>query len=664
MTGRKEPPRRFRVAAVHRRMGIAAGTFGLLLGVVLYRAFALTVLEHPKMEALARAQYLRRVRLPGARGPILDRNGAELAVSVEVPSVYANPHHLRGREEEVARKLAAVLGADPYLLMERFRSKRYFVWVKRRITPEQAEQVRKLHLPGVALRKEARRFYPNGPLASQVLGFVGSEGKGLEGIELALDAWLRGSRSVVPGIRDAMGRPVFVSGLPDLGPASGHEVILTLDKSIQDVAQRALEEAVAETQAKGGTLVVLDPRTGDVLAMANAPGFDPNVPEGAKPRQWRNRAVTDAFEPGSVTKVFTLAGALETGVVRVSDQVYCERGRITVDEHVIRDSHPHEWLTVAQCIQKSSNICLYKIAQRLGKRRLYEYLRSFGFGERTGISLPGERRGRVRPWRRWSEAGLANISFGQGFTVTALQLATAVSALANGGRLPKPRIVRSVRDASGQVSVASEVRTRRVVAPWVARKVIQVMETVVQPGGTGVEAALEDWPVAGKTGTAQKVDPETGRYSNEKWVASFVGVVPADDPRLVIVVMVDEPQTAHYGGEVAAPVFRKVAAASLEILGVPRRVSGKRRTKRRPFRVPVFRTDAPPAPPLPVSVGKRVGMGVPDFTGMTIPQAIEAASKAGLSCHMVGTGLAVRQVPAPGRAPAETPCQVTFQPPD
>jgi len=651
------------------RMIVTAVVLSALFGVALYRAFALTVVQHAKMKHLAEAQYMRTVQLPGVRGSIVDRHGSALAVSVEVSSIYANPKEMKGHAEENAQILAAAIGADPYLLTERFRSNRYFVWIQRRVGPDVLKRVRSLHIKGIYFKKEMRRFYPNGRLAGQVIGFVGSDDKGLEGSELQFNQWLTGSRSQVTGLKDALGRAVFVDGLPDLGPASGHTVVLTLDKTIQFEAQKALEEAVTKTEAKGGTLVVMDPKTGEILALANAPGFDPNTPQGSKPRQWRDRAVTDTFEPGSVTKVFTLAATLETRVATVDDHVYCENGRITVDDHIIRDSHAHKWLTVTQCIKKSSNICTFKLAERLGRKRLYDYLRSFGFGQRTGIRLPGERRGRLRPWRRWSRAALANISFGQGFTVTAVQLCAGLSALANGGTLYPPRILRSVRDADGNVTLVTRPRGRRVVAPWVAHTVIDVMRTVVQPGGTGVQAAMEDYPVAGKTGTAQKVDPETGRYSNERWVASFMGVVPADDPALAIVVMVDEPQTEHYGGDVAAPVFKRVAQAALDVLAVPRRPGGSRtkvhknaasRTKSRSVSLASV---VPAAPALPAATPQGPSRHVPDFSGLTMYQVVEAARKAGLTCRLEGSGVAVNQSPPPGSAPADVECRVSFSAP-
>ncbi len=647
---------------IRLRMVLAGAVIALLFVLAFYRAFALTVLDHDKMHDAARAQYHKEVRVPGARGDILDRNGIALAVSVEVPSIEANPRKLRTKEETAARRLSAVLGTDPYLLAERFRTNRSFVWVSRQVSPKQAKAVMALGIEGVALRKEPRRFYPNGSLAGQVLGIVDIDGKALDGVELSLDRWLSPSRSVVAGLKDAMGRPVFVDGLPTLGPTSGRTVVLTIDKSIQYEAQQALEETVEANEAKGGALVVMDPRTGEVLAMADAPGFDPNNARASRPDQRRNRAVTDALEPGSVTKIFTLSAVLEKRVAQTSTHVFCENGRIKVDDHVIRDSHPHKWLTVTQCIQKSSNICTYKLARRIGRATLYQYLRAFGFGSRTGIRLPGERKGRIRPWRRWSEAGLANISFGQGFTVTAVQLAAALSALGNGGIWRRPRILKSVRDADGNVTMLTSSPGRRVVGRWVARKVIRVMQTVVQPGGTGVQAALDDWRVAGKTGTAQKVDPETGSYSKDRWVASFIGLVPADNPRLAIVVMVDEPKVRHYGGEVAAPAFARVAEAGLKILGVPPTKPRSHRRKKRARPPGPTESLLPAAPPLPTAPVEGGEGGMPDFSGLTIHQALALAHRHGLTCRFSGTGLAVHQVPAPGGS-VGGPCQVDFEPP-
>jgi cell division protein FtsI (penicillin-binding protein 3) len=648
------------------RLYAAAAVFGCLFIALVVRAFALQVVDGDRMRKLARNQYRRKVSLPGARGRIVDRHGSPLAVSVEVPSVYANPQKLKGREREVARALAGVLDHDPYLLEERFRSDRYFVWVKRKVSPEESQKVQELGLEGVNIKREMRRFYPNGRLAGHVLGFSGLEGNGLEGIELHFERWLKPSRSTTMGLRDALGRAIFVDGLPDLGPATGNEVVLTIDKNIQFEADRALAAAVEEHDAKGGALVVMDPKTGQILAMSSAPTFDPNNHTMATPDDWRNRPVTDAFEPGSVTKVFTLAAALETKVAKPTDNVYCEDGRIEVDDYPIRDSHPHKWLTVTECIQKSSNICTFKLAQRLGKRRLYTYLRQFGFGTRSGVELPGERYGRLRHWRRWSRVALANISFGQGFTATAVQIAAAVAALANGGTLYVPHVVRSIRDANQRVVALYRPRGRRAISRWVSKKVVSIMETVIRPGGTGVLAALDDYPVAGKTGTAQKVDPETGRYSKEHWVASFVGIVPADDPALAVVVLIDEPQEKYYGGEVAAPVFRQVAKAALEILGVPRRKKGKRRArsrrgKKRGSSGTGLSTGRSVAPPLPVAQPSGPVREIPDFTGMGLHEVLETARKAGLSCKVEGSGIAVNQSPPPGPAPKEAECRVGLQ---
>jgi len=644
------------------RLCIASGIFAMALLAMIYRAFALTIIDGERMSKLARSQYKSKISLPSARGRILDRHGSPMAVSVEVPSIYANPRQMQEDPRVVARALSKVLDSDPYLLEERFNKDKYFVWVERLVSPEAAEKVKALNLSGVHIRKEMRRFYPNGELAGHVLGFSGIEGTGLEGIELHFDRWLKGRESESYGLRDALGRKVFVKGLPDLGPSSGSDVVLTIDKNIQFVADKVLAKTVEMYEAKGGTLVAMDPRTGDLLAISNAPNFDPNNHKSAKPEFWRNRAVTDAFEPGSVTKVFTLAAALETRVARTDGQIYCENGRIEVDDYPIRDSHPNKWLTVKECIQKSSNICTYKLARRLGKRRLYNYLRQFGFGSRTGVELPGERRGLLRHWRRWSHVALANVSFGQGFTSTGVQLAAAVSALANGGTLYTPHIVRSVRGADNKILSIYRPRGRRAISKWVSRRVLDVMKTVVEPGGTGMAAALEHYPVAGKTGTAQKVDPKTGRYSQDHWVASFIGVVPADDPVLAVVVMIDEPKNEYYGGKVAAPVFQEFAREALKIMGVPkRRGSGKKKSKKVKNKIlneTPLSTSRSVAPPLPIAQPTGPVQEMPDFTGMTFHGVLETARKAGLKCTVEGSGIVVNQSPAPGPAPKGAPCRV------
>jgi len=423
-------------------------------------------------------------------------------------------------------------------------------------------------LEGIGLVMEGRRFYPKGPLMAHVLGFAGMDGQGLEGIERRYEPYLRGDKQNVVLQRDALGRTVFPKGPNDPGPAPGHSVTLTADEVIQYIAEKELEEAVEASHAKGGIVIVMEPRTGAILAMAVSPRFDPNAVRAISADRWRNRALTDAFEPGSTMKMFVAAAALEEKVLAPGSLIYGEQGRMVVANTVIHDHDKSGWMTFAQVIQRSSNIGAVKAALSLGETRVHHYLTAFGFGEKAEIDLPGEAPGLVKEPRDWGRRSLASIAIGQEIGVTPLQLITAVSAIANGGWLMKPFVVSEIRDGSGQLvfQAVPQVR-RRPIVPETAQALGTILEGVVVLG-TGSRAAIPGYRVAGKTGTAQKIDPETGGYSPTQFVGSFVGYVPAQDPRLAILVVIDEPQDEAWGGVIAAPVFRRVAEQALPYLGV------------------------------------------------------------------------------------------------
>ncbi|MBX3250206.1 MAG: penicillin-binding protein 2, partial [Myxococcales bacterium] len=542
-----------------RWMKVRIGLLGVLVlagaGMVTRRAYELQVERAPALREMAEEQYLRSVRLAPKRGAILDRHGAELAVSVDVDSVWASPREIQregGDPSQIVARLAELLEIDRERVERRLRSDRFFVWVKRHVTPETAARVREAALPGVHIEREARRFYPNRELAAHVLGFANIDGVGIEGLELSLEERLRGSRRTVPAIRDRRGRIVFSETLLDDSAGQGADVTLTIDRTIQRVAERELALAVQTFEAKAGSVVVMDPQSGEILAIADYPTFDPNHPGAAPPSHRRNRAVTDRFEPGSTVKPFTVAAALNAGRVRPEQRIDCENGAMRVDEYVIHDTTPHEELTPAQILAYSSNIGTAKIGNTLGREGLYRAFRAFGFGESSGLPLPGEASGNLRHFRRWYEMDAATISFGQGVSVTSVQLANAMSVIANGGVLVRPTLVRRVTGPSGETieETRPEVR-RRVVSERTARLVADMLTAVTGPGGTATEAAIDGFLVAGKTGTAQKADYVGGGYARDQWVSSFVGFVPADRPRLVISVVIDEPIIAYYGGVVA-----------------------------------------------------------------------------------------------------------------
>jgi cell division protein FtsI (penicillin-binding protein 3) len=651
-----------------RMMIVALLVLGLLAGVV-HRAYRLQVTEGARLREMAEQQYLKEMDLPPRRGTIYDRHGTPLAVSVDVDSVYANPRVVGERAAEAARGLSEVLGLDTWSLQRQLSSRRYFTWIKRRISPAEAKRVRELGIRGVYLTPESRRFYPNHGLGGSVVGFAGLDARGLEGVELAYDEWLRGSSVRVAGLRDALGRYVHSEGAQPVTSAT-HDLQLTLDKLIQFETEQAIGDAYREVHPKSGWVaaVVMEPRTGDILAMASVPSFDPNHYAEAKPWQWRNRAVTDAFEPGSTMKVFTVAAALEQGLVQPGDVFDCEKGRWRIGHYTIHDSHPNDELDVVGTLKKSSNICAAKIGFRVGKSGLHRALRRFGFGRQTGVELPGERAGVLRSPKRWSDVALANISFGQGLTTTALHLARGMSAIANGGVLMRPRLVSGIRNDRGEVVKSFPPEGTRLLPHGVADRLLSMLTAVTERGGTGVDAALERFTVAGKTGTAQKVDPVTGTYATDRWVSSFMGAVPATKPRLVIVAVVNEPSgDKHYGGEVAGPVFKRIAEKALPYLGVKAdRPADRPERQRRSEDVPIASegyVDEEHAPPLPGESGEGGEVLVPDFTGMSIGEVLNAVRHADLRLELEGSGRAVAQSPGPGPAARQTVCRVSFRPP-
>ena len=639
------------------------------------RAYRLQVEETGRLRGMAEQQYLKEIELPPRRGTILDRHGAPLAVSVDVDSIYANPRMVGEQAPVVAKKLAELLELPTSTVATQLASPRFFAWIKRRVPPQVAKRVREAKLRGVFLTQESRRYYPNHGLGSTVVGFAGADARGLEGVELAYDAWLRGSRLRVAGLRDALGRRVFSEGTTEQS-TGGHDVVLTLDKLIQFETERALAVAVKDVRPNTGWVaaVVMDPATGDLLAMSSMPSYDPNRYAQAKPGERRNRTVADAFEPGSTMKAFSLTSVVQAGLTREEERIHCENGRYRVGRYTIHDAHPHGILSMAEVFQKSSNIGTAKLAFRLGKQRLYDALKGFGFGERTGLDLPGERVGILRPPTRWANITLTNVAFGQGVTTTMLHLARALSALGNDGKLMRPRLVTRIRHGKGHTVREFPVEGRQILAPAVAQRMRRIMVGVTEKGGTGTDAALERYTVAGKTGTAQKVDPVTGTYSSDRWVSSFMGLVPASRPRLAIVVVINEPAgVKHYGGEVAGPVFKQIAQQALHYLGVQPDTDAagakKDRSKDPAKQKPTAKEAPTPEGPAeeesdsPEGAAEGPQVTVPDFTGLSLAETIRLARQSGLRLEVRGGGRATAQSPGPGPAPRQTVCRVSFRPP-
>jgi cell division protein FtsI (penicillin-binding protein 3) len=666
------------------------------------RAFNLQVREAERLRAMAEEQYLREVELPPRRGRILDRNGAELASTADVDSIYCNPRRLPD-PADAARRLAKVLGMDRRELEKKLEQRRFFAWVKRKVTPDEAAAVKELALPGVAFVREPRRFYPNRSLAATVMGLSGADGRGLDGVELALDKQLTGTTSSVVGIRDALGRDLVVDGMPDGPTGVGSDVVLTIDRYLTFVTERAIADGQARTHAKDIVAVVMDPRSGELLAMASVPTFNPNDPSEAAGA--RDRAITDAYEPGSTMKTFTIASALDAGVVRAEDRIDCLQGKMMVGKYSIHDTHAHGVITVAEVFKFSSNIGATKIARKLGRDGLSDALERFGFGRPTGVGLPGERSGVIRSVDKWGDIGFANVSFGQGLTVTPLQMVTGVSAIAAGGMYHAPRVVSRVVEPDGTVetpatpSAAAAKPDHRVMSESAARTMLGIMRGVTEEGGTAKQAAIDGYVVGGKTGTAQKV--ANGHYDPNKWVSSFVGVVPIEAPRLAIIVVVDEPQGGHLGGAVAAPIFKEIAEQALRYLHVPPSVepavAAKAKGTTAPHKASVDADDAPAAegPPtdLPVYAdsdgpgddpalaeqwnavaGAEGGRGgapplaptaIPNFSGMTIGEAIRAAHKSGVELAFddatgTASGVVLAQNPGPGPSSRGALCRVAL----
>jgi cell division protein FtsI (penicillin-binding protein 3) len=651
------------------RLYLSAGLVACAFGGLCWRAYVLQVRESERLKQMAEDQYLKDVELPPKRGRILDRNGAELAASAEVDSVHVNARMLLAADRvgETARALAEALHLDRRELEKKLRARRYFTWVKRRIPPDEARAVRELALPGVYIDREPRRYYPNRGLAGPLLGWAGLDARGQEGIELQYEKWLRGSAATLPGLRDALGRAVMVDGLNDAaGDVAGHDLDTTIDRYIQFRLERALERGVTQHKAKAGVAVALDPNNGEVLAMAAVPSLNPNEPDGARERGARNRAVTDPFEPGSTMKVFTIAGALESHAIRVDDNWFCENGHIQIAGKTIHDAEPIGEVTTTGVLAKSSNVCSAKIAAKEGREKLREMLLRFGFGRPTGVDLPGE----IRAVERMGPVETATMAFGQGLTATPLQVAAAYAAVANGGTWYRPHVMRRVVGPDGQVAAEARVDGRRVIAPELAETMRTMLHAVSLKGGTAQKLSVPGYLFAGKTGTAQKVDPMTRHYSPEKWVASFAGFAPLDHPRLMLFVMIDEPYGSHHGSDVAGPIWQDVMIDALRWLGVPptEPLTVAQDDKKKPAPAPEPPTvddadDASEAQPVVDDGDGRARLEVPDFAGMSLAEALQAARRAGLRLEIEGSGRASAQSPGPGATRQGAVCKVSFTPP-
>ena len=614
---------------------------------VLGRMFQLQVLKKEQLYKLAARQQHTQIPLVPKRGTIYDSRGNELAVSIEVDSVYADARKVT-EVEKTARELAAILEIDRQELKQRLKNHRSFEWVQRKISPKEVEQIKALRLSGVSFLKENRRFYPNSQLAAHLVGFVGLDSKGLEGIEFQYDALLNGANQVWTTARDALGREIAMGKISFEKEDHYRNIILTIDKPIQHITETELGRGVEKWGAKGGMAIAMDPWSGKILAMASFPTFNPNQFIQYRSKSWRNRALSDVFEPGSMFKAFLAAAALEEQVVRPSDSFFCENGSYKVYDRTIHDHSKHGYLTFQQIIKFSSNIGASKVGEKMGKERLYRYISAFGFGEKTRIGLPGEGKGIVHHPRYWSPVALDTISFGQGVSVTGVQLAAALSAIANGGSLMKPYVVEKITNEKGEVVQSFKPETiRKVISEETARKVRMLLKAATEKGGTGEGAVPAGYEVAGKTGTAQKVDSLMGGYSDDRYVSGFMGFAPADAPKLVVLVIVDEPQGDSYGGVVAAPIFKMIMEKALPSLNV---IPKGAMVVKSEFDSAPRREASGPQPLIDeIKVGKGMATVVmPDLTGLSMRNALSRMEGKGLVIKVSGNGKVVDQVPRPG----------------
>ncbi len=611
------------------------------------RMFQLQVLKKEQLYKLAAQQQHVQIPLVPKRGTVYDSNGDELAVSIEVESVYADARRVVDIEK-TARELASILQIDREELRQRLKTHRPFEWVQRKVSSKEAERIRAVQLPGVSFLKENRRFYPNSQLAAHLIGFVGLDSKGLEGIEFQYDAVLNGENHVWTATRDALGREIAMGNVPFEKEDHYRNIVLTIDTPIQHIAETELGRGVGKWGAKGGMVIATDPSTGKILAMAAYPTFNPNQFIQYRSKSWRNGAISDVFEPGSLFKVFLAAAALEEQVVRPSDSFFCENGSYTVYDRTIHDTSKHGWLTFQQILKYSSNIGASKVGEKMGRERFYRYIAAFGFGEKTRINLPGEGKGIVRHPRYWPPVALDTISFGQGISVTGIQLVTALSAIANGGFLMRPYVVEKILNEKGEVVQSFQPETvRRVISGATAEKVAVLLKATTEKGGTGEGAVPAGYDVAGKTGTAQKVDSLLGGYSENRYTSSFMGFAPFEEPKLVLLVVVDEPQGGNYGGVVAAPIFKAIMEKVLPYLHVVPK--GTMIVKNGLNSAP--RKEASEAQPLIDEI--KVGRGaetvvMPDLKGLSMRNALSRIEGRGLIIKVSGNGKVVEQTPGPG----------------
>lgn len=603
----------------------------LFLGISI-KALELQVLNRDPALSIARKQHQGLFTLLPRRGRILDARKKELAVNVDAESIYVRTKDVQN-PVEFSKELSKYVGVSQREILNMVLSRKPFFWVKRLAEPELVAKLKEANLSGVNFIEEPKRVYPNEYLAGQVLGFTDIDSKGIEGVEYYLDSSLAGKPGKIIVKKDARGKEIVSAPIDIEQSTSGYDAILTIDSRIQYIVEKELKEGVEEAGAQRGIAILMNSETGAVMAMASYPFFNPNKADKYPGEIKRNLPIWYSFEPGSTMKTFLVAAALEEKRITPDSQFDCENGRRKLGPTVIRDVHPYGILTVSQVVKVSSNICASRIGEVLGRDKLYNYLKRFGFGEKTGIDLPGESSGKLRDSRDWRPIELATISFGQGISVTAIQLASALSAIANGGYLVKPYLVDKIIDQDGRVIQERKPEVvRRVISYDTTKEVIRILEGVVTKGGTGESAAVQGYRIAGKTGTAQIPDPQTGGYYTDRHMASFIGFAPADDPKITLVVVVESPKTSPYGGVVAAPIFKGIMEKVLFYLGIsPERMFAESRV-------------------------------MPNLLGMSARDVLRWAEKEGVEVKLKGSGSVANQKPQAGEIIKEdTVCSVELK---
>ena len=655
------------------RVLFVAAFIGFWMFLVCARLVHLQFLQHEELANRARQQQETSIETSPQRGELLDRQGRQLARSVQTVSLFLDPDGLDTKTlDRNAQLLAQSLGLKQADLAKEFREahaeKRRFIWIARRLDADLGARIVAMNLPGIQTRLEPKRYYPNNQLAAHVLGYVGLDGQGLGGVEQFYNARISGEPGRLFLEKDANGKPYESY---EIASKAGQTVVLTIDQTIQYMAEQSLLAAVQRSRAKSGSVIVLDPRSGEILALANAPTFDPNKVAEAKPETRSNWALQNIYEPGSTFKIVAFSAAIENKLAKVDDRIDCQMGAITVAGRVIRDHHPFGSLTIAEALAKSSNVGAIKLGLRVGDETMYDYIKRFGFGAKTGIELPGETSGLLRKVERWQPSSIGSIAIGQEVGVTPVQMVSAFGVLANNGVRIAPHLIREVRNAEGAVVYRAQPEQRRVISAETAIALRGMLEGVTLHG-TAKKAQLDGYSAAGKTGTAQKIDPKTKAYSATKFVGSFVGFAPVSNPQVVIIVVIDEPAGAYHGGDVAAPIFREVAEQILPNLGImpdiqtssapelvaqvnedPERAAKMREEQaqseqQRQATMPTVDSNGGRGGEVVYAVANKKAMLMPDLRGRSVRDVARTCAQLGLQVEARGEGRVLKQNPSAG----------------